>query len=145
FQFLNFRHGTTGQSALNGIITSQLSLSYSYSTVGNPYRPRTGQSLNVVLQGSGLGGNVSSITPLVEYKLFKPIQGLHFNPEDRNILAFRFQAAYIQGIAGLVASPFDRFNAGGENDVRGFDVRSITPYAFIPTRVLYNLVNPDGS
>ncbi|HWF66509.1 MAG TPA: outer membrane protein assembly factor BamA [Acidobacteriaceae bacterium] len=145
FQFLNFRHGTTGQSALNGIITSQLSLSYSYSTVGNPYRPRTGQSLNVVLQGSGLGGNVSSITPLVEYKLFKPIQGLHFNPEGRNILAFRFQAAYIQGIAGLVASPFDRFNAGGENDVRGFDVRSITPYAFIPTRVLYNLVNPDGS
>ena len=36
FQFLNFRHGTSGQSALNGIVTSQLSLSYSYSTVGNP-------------------------------------------------------------------------------------------------------------
>ncbi len=43
FQFLNFRHGTSGQSALNGIVTSQLSLSYSYSTVGNPYRPRTRQ------------------------------------------------------------------------------------------------------
>lgn len=145
FQYLNFRHGTTGQSALNGIITSELSLSYSYSTVGNPYRPRNGQSLNFVLQGSGLGGNVSSITPLVEYKFFKPIQGLHFNPDGRNIFAYRFQAAYIQGIAGLVASPFDRFNAGGENDVRGFDVRSITPYAFIPTRVLYDLVNPDGT
>lgn len=145
FQFLNFRHGTSGQSAVNGIITSQLSLSYSYSTVANPYRPRAGKSLNVVLQGSGLGGNVSSISPLVEYKFFRPIQKLHFNNDGRNIFAERIQVAYIQGIAGLEASPFDRFNAGGENDIRGFDVRSITPYAFIPTRVLYNLTNPDGS
>ncbi len=145
FQYLNFRHGTTGQSALNGIITSQLSLSYSYSTVGNPYRPRTGKSLNIVLQGSGLGGNVSSINPLVEYKFFKPIQKFHFNPEGRNIFAFRMQVAYIQGIAGLVASPFDRFYSGGENDIRGFDVRSSSPYTFIPTRVLYTLTNADGS
>src|SRR6185437_15281555 len=78
FQYLNFRHGTTGRSALNGIVTSQLSLSYTYSTVGNPYRPRTGQSLNAVLQVSGLGGNVSSITPLVEYKFFRPITKFHF-------------------------------------------------------------------
>ncbi len=145
FQFLNFRHGTTGQSALNGIVTSQLSLSYSYSTIGNPYRPRTGKSLNVVLQGSGLGGNVSSISPLMEFKFFRPIQKLHFNPDGRNIFGYRLQVAYIQGIAGLEASPFDRFNAGGENDVRGFDVRSVTPYAFIPTRVLYNLENSDGT
>ena len=118
FQYLNFRHGTTGRSALNGIVTSQLSLSYTYSTVGNPYRARDGQSLSVVLQASGLGGNVSSVTPLVEYKFFKPIQKLHFNPEGRNVFAYRIQASYIQGIAGLVASPFDRFYSGGENDVR---------------------------
>ncbi|MEO6829681.1 MAG: outer membrane protein assembly factor BamA, partial [Acidobacteriaceae bacterium] len=145
FQFLNFRHGTTGQSALNGIVTSQLSLSYSYSTIGNPYRPRTGKSLNLILQGSGLGGNVSSITPIVEFKYFRPIHGLHFSADGRNIFGYRLQASYIQGIAGLEASPFDRFNAGGENDIRGFDVRSISPYAFIPTRVLYNLENSDGS
>ncbi|MHB1674534.1 MAG: outer membrane protein assembly factor BamA [Acidobacteriaceae bacterium] len=145
FQYLNFRHGTTGTSALNGIVTSQLSLSYSYSTVGNPYRPRTGRSFNAVLQGSGLGGNVSSITPLVEYKFFKPITKFHFDPEGRNIFAYRIQVAYIQGIAGLVASPFDRFYSGGENDVRGFDVRSSSPYSFIPTKVMYNLTNPDGS
>lgn len=145
FQFLNFRHGTTGQSALNGVITSQLSLSYSYSTISNPFRPRNGKSFNFVLQGSGLGGNVSSISPLVEYKFFKAIQGLHFNPDGRNIFAERIQVAYIQGIAGLVASPFDRFFSGGDNDIRGFDVRSSSPYSFIPTRVLYNLTNPDGS
>jgi outer membrane protein insertion porin family len=145
YQFLNFRHGTSGQSALKGIITSQVSLSYSYSTVGNPYRPRNGQSLNLILQGSGLGGNVSSISPVMEYKFFRPINKLHFSPDGRNILGVRLQAAYIQGIAGLEASPFSRFNAGGDSDIRGFDVRSISPYAFIPTRVLYTLENPDGS
>jgi len=145
FQYLNFRHGTTGQSALKGIYTSQVSLSYSYSNIGNPYRPRTGQSLNVVLQASGLGGNVSSISPLLEYKFFKPIHGLHFDPEGRNVFGYRLQASYIQGIAGLVASPFDRFYAGGENDVRGFDVRTSSPYGLVPTKVLYNLTNADGS
>ena len=145
FQFLNFRHGTTGQSALNGIVTSELSLSYGFSTIGNPYRPRDGKSINFVLKGSGLGGNVSSISPLVEYKFFKGIQGLRFNREGRNIFGDRIQIAYIQGIAGLVASPFDRFFAGGDADVRGFDVRSSTPYSFIPTRVKYNLTNSDGS
>lgn len=145
FRFLNFRHGTTGQSALQGIITSQISLSYTYDTIGNPYRSRTGQSLNIILQASGLGGNISSINPLVEYKFFKPIHGLHFTPDGRDVFGFRIQGAYIQGIAGLVAAPFNRFFAGGENDLRGFDVRSSSPYSFIPTRVLYNLTNPDGS
>ncbi len=145
FQILNFRHGTTGQSALNGIITSQLSLSYSYDTIGDPYRPRTGQSLTFVVQGSGLGGNVSSINPTLEYKFFKPIRWFHFNPEGRDVFGYRLQASYIQGIAGLVAPPFNRFFSGGENDLRGFDVRSATPYAFIPTKVLFNLMNADGS
>jgi outer membrane protein insertion porin family len=145
FQFLNFRHGTTGQTALNGIITSQLSLSYMYSTIGDPYRPRTGKSLTLVLQGSGMGGNVSFINPLVEYKFFKPIHGLRFNPEGRNIFGYRIQGTYVQGIAGLVAPPFNRTFAGGENDLRGFDVRSATPYSFMPTKVMYNLTNPDGS
>jgi outer membrane protein insertion porin family len=145
FQYLNFRHGTTGRSALNGIVTSQVSLSYTYSTVGNPYRPQSGKSFNAVLQVSGLGGNVSSITPLVEFKIFKPISKFHFTPEGRNVFAYRIQVSYIQGIAGLVASPFDRFYAGGENDLRGFDVRSVTPYGFVPTKVMYNLTNPDGS
>ncbi len=145
FQFLNFRHGTTGQTALNGIITSQLSLSYTYDTIGNPYRPRTGKSLTVVLQGSGLGGNVSFLSPTVEYKFFKPIHMLHFSPEGRNVFGYRIQASYVQGIAGLVAPPFNRFFTGGESDLRGFDVRSATPYAFIPTKVLYNLSNADGT
>ena len=29
--------------------------------------------------------------------------------------------------------PFDRFYMGGDTDVRGFDIRAISPVAFFPT------------
>jgi outer membrane protein insertion porin family len=34
---------------------------------------------------------------------------------------------------------------GGENDLRGFDIRTVTPYVFISNRVNVPLQNPDGS
>jgi len=34
---------------------------------------------------------------------------------------------------------------GGENDLRGFDIRTVTPYVFISNRVTVPLQNPDGS
>jgi outer membrane protein insertion porin family len=34
---------------------------------------------------------------------------------------------------------------GGENDIRGFDVRSISPVAFLPSSTSITLRNPDGS
>jgi outer membrane protein insertion porin family len=34
---------------------------------------------------------------------------------------------------------------GGENDLRGFDIRSVSPIAFLPNRATVNLTNPDGS
>ncbi len=42
------------------------------------------------------------------------------------------------GFGGDVAPPFHRFYAGGEHDLRGFDIRSVTPYAFVPhTRAVH--------
>src|SRR3974377_1035603 len=34
---------------------------------------------------------------------------------------------------------------GGENDVRGFDIRSISPVAFLPSSNVITLTNPDGT
>jgi outer membrane protein insertion porin family len=73
------------------------------------------------------------------------MKGLHFSREGRNVLGYKFQAAYVQGFSGDVAPPFNRFYQGGEGDLRGFDIRAATPYGFIPTKVLFNLTNPDGS
>ena len=44
-----------------------------------------------------------------------------------------------------MAPPQQRFYAGGENELRGFDVRSATPYGYVPTRQTVQLTNPDGS
>ncbi len=52
---------------------------------------------------------------------------------------------HIQGFGGEVAPPTQRIYGGGESDIRGFDVRSASPYTFIPNKVLFNLTNPDGT
>jgi outer membrane protein insertion porin family len=73
------------------------------------------------------------------------MRGFHFDKQGRNTLGFRVQAIYISGFGGDVAPPFDRPSGGGEQDIRGFDVRTITPYGFVPTKVDFALTNPDGS
>ena len=42
-------------------------------------------------------------------------------------------ASMVSGFGGLVSPPFSRFYIGGEDDVRGFDIRTISPVAFYPT------------
>ena len=146
FQTLAFRGGIQGQNALTGIITSQASASFSYNHLdgAGSFLPR-GKEFSGALQLAGLFGNVRYIQPVLEFKQFKPIKGIHFTPDGKNVLGYRLQLSYIQGISGDVAPPFQRSYNGGESDIRGFDIRSATPYAYIPTRVLFNLTNPDGS
>jgi len=145
FQTLAFRSGIQGTNSLEGIVNSMVSLSYSWNKLDSSYMPRSGSSFQGALQVAGLWGNVRYISPVVEYKQFRPIKWFHFSPEGRNVLGWRVQANYIQGISGDVAPPFNRFYAGGESDLRGFDIRTATPYGFVPTRVQFNLTNPDGS
>jgi outer membrane protein insertion porin family len=73
------------------------------------------------------------------------MKGLKVNREGHQVLGYRVQLANIAGYGGEVAPPFARLYGGGENEVRGFDIRSNAPYTFIPTKVMFNLTNPDGS
>src|SRR5205085_7131909 len=41
--------------------------------------------------------------------------------------------------------PFQRSYLGGDNDIRGFDVRTISPVAFLPDLTAFPLLNPDGT
>jgi outer membrane protein insertion porin family len=145
FQTLAFRSGIQGGNSLDGIVNSMISLSYAWNKLDSSYMPRSGSSFSAALQLAGLWGNVRYFEPVIEYKQFRPIKWFRFNNEGRNVLGYRIQANYIQGISGDVAPPFNRFYAGGEADLRGFDIRTATPYGFVPTRVLFNLTNPDGT
>jgi outer membrane protein insertion porin family len=130
FKALNFRNITQGPNSLTGIRTSSIMPTYNYNTVGPNYlEPHYGKSLYAGLRfaGSVLGGNVNSITPTVEFKFYHPIN------HGRNTLAFHALATSISGYGGKVPPPFARFYMGGENDIRGFDIYSISPIAFFPT------------
>jgi outer membrane protein insertion porin family len=130
FKALNFQNITQGPNSLTGIRTSSIMPTYNYNTVGPNYlEPHYGKSLYAAVQfaGSALGGNVNSITPTVEFKYYHPIN------HGRNTLAFHALATTISGYGGKVPPPFARFFMGGENDIRGFDIYSISPVAFFPT------------
>jgi outer membrane protein insertion porin family len=147
FETLAFRSGQIqGSNALEGIYTSSVSLSYLYNKVGpSAFKPRFGTDISAAFQLAGLFGNVRYFSPVVQYKHFIAVKGLRPNPDGRNVVAIRLQASYIQGFSGDVAPPFSRFYSGGDNELRGFDVRAATPYAFIPVRQNITLTNPDGS
>ena len=88
---------------------------------------------------AGIGGTVRSVRPIVQYKKFIPVQN------HRNTVAYNIQGSFITGFGGLVAPPFQRFFMGGENDLRGFDIRSVSPVAFLPSAGAITLTNRDGT
>jgi outer membrane protein insertion porin family len=145
FQSIAFRSGVQGSNPLAGILNSSIGLSYSYNTVSNPLRPHDGKEYTAYVQFAGLWGDVRYISPAVAYKRFIPMHYLIPTSAGRNVLGIRAQLSYIQGLSGDVAPPNNRFYNGGELDLRGFDVRSTTPYGYVPTRVNFQLTNPDGS
>ncbi|MGP8253489.1 MAG: outer membrane protein assembly factor BamA [Terracidiphilus sp.] len=145
FQTIAFRSGVQSSNALAGIINSYISLSYAYNTVNNPIRPHQGKEITAAFQTSGLWGNVRYLEPIVAYKRFIPMHYLIPSPTGRNVLGVRAQLGYIQGFGGDVAPPNNRFYSGGEMEMRGFDVRGATPYGYVPTRVNFQLTNPDGT
>ncbi|MFC6646540.1 outer membrane protein assembly factor BamA [Granulicella cerasi] len=145
FSTLAFRSGVAGQNSLDGIVSSIISPSFSFSTLDRGVGPHSGRDFNMVIQFAGLGGNTKYVAPTISFRQFYPMKGLRINKEGHNVLAMRAQYSSVYGYGGQVAPPFARIYGGGENDVRGFDIRSSSPYTFVPVRQLYNLTNPDGS
>src|SRR5215471_15657775 len=129
FQSIQYR-SFAGPSALNGIISSTITPSATYNTVDNPQEPTRGKSVfySLAFTGGPIGGNVNTITNVVEWKKFRQVN------KKRNVLGFHAQAAYITGYGGKEIPPFNRFYMGGEQDIRGYDIRSISPVTFIPTQ-----------
>jgi outer membrane protein insertion porin family len=145
FQTLAFRSGVQGQNQLNGIIASVITPSFTFSSLDRAVGPHSGKDFNIAVQVAGAGGNVKYISPVASWRQFFPMHNLRVSRDGHNVLGYRVQFAHISGFSGEVAPPTNRIYSGGESDVRGFDVRSSSPYTFIPNRVMFNLTNPDGT
>jgi outer membrane protein insertion porin family len=104
---------------------------YTYSTVNNPYNATRGYSVTGTFEFTGgfLGGNINYYRPSGEYRYYKPVN------RGRNTLAIRLMGSYIQSFTDLSVPFYERFFAGGDFDIRGFDFRTLSPISFI-TRTL---------
>jgi outer membrane protein insertion porin family len=131
-----------GPNPLNGIKQSSIIPSFTYNSVNHPITPTAGKSLSASIQFSGsvLGGNVNQILPTVDAKYF------HRSPlNHKHIIGAHILGKFVTGYGGKVAPPLNRFYMGGENDIRGFDIWSISPVAYIPNQATVGLLNNDGT
>ncbi len=140
FQYLNFQ-GLGGPNSLTGIRTSKIIPSYSYNTVNHPLTPTAGKSLFIATEfaGSILGGNVNMIRPTISTTYFRG--GL----KKGHVIGMRLMGSFVTGYGGKLSPPFSRFYMGGEQDVRGFEIWGISPWAFVPDERAVVVRNDDGS
>jgi len=134
FQAINFS-GLTGPNSLSGIISSQVMPTFLYNTINSTWTPTRGKYLYaaIAFSGSAMGGNVNTITPTLEAKYFRPVRNVR--SDHPTAIGMRLLVASAIGYGGRVVPPFSRFYIGGEYDLRGFDIRTISPVAFYPTVV----------
>jgi outer membrane protein insertion porin family len=79
------------------------------------------------------------IAPVVDFKHFR--RALKAN----HVLGFHVLGRAVTGYGGIAPPPFSRFYMGGENDIRGFDIWSISPVAWLPSKASVPVLNADGS
>jgi outer membrane protein insertion porin family len=130
-----------GCNSLSGIKTSTITPSLSYNTVDHPIIPTRGLRANfsVGFSGSVLGGNVNTLQPVLDMAYFR--RGIF----RRNVMGFHLSARLITGFGGKVAPPYSRYYMGGEDDIRGFEILSVSPIAYIPSLAPVPVLNADGS
>jgi outer membrane protein insertion porin family len=63
-----------------------------------------------------------------------------------HVIGVHLSARFLSGFSGKVAPPFSRYFMGGENDIRGFEIWTISPIVFLPSDVATVAVyNNDGT
>ena len=139
-QFVGFTSGDAND-ALSGIIRSEITPTVRYDSTNAYFNATQGRSLylSTAIAGGILGGDFNMVRPSLEYRHFvtdKWISG------GRNVFAFNLQMQYVQSYGKSIVPFFDRFFIGGENQIRGFDIRSISPIAVTSTRQFDFYGNP---
>jgi outer membrane protein insertion porin family len=131
-QFVGSTPNNNANDALKGIIRSEISPSLSYNSMDAYFNATRGTNIqmSVGVSGGYLGGDFSMIRPSFVLKHFFPDKWLS---HGRNVFGFNLQGEYIQAYNNSSVPFFDRFYIGGENSIRGFDIRSVSPLAISKT------------
>ncbi|MEP7353721.1 MAG: outer membrane protein assembly factor BamA [Acidobacteriota bacterium] len=140
YDYLSFQQ-INGQNQLTGIKTSSITPTYSYNSSDSPMTPTRGTRVSAQIQfaGSILGGNINQIEPVIDWAHWR--KGL----KPKHVIGMHILGQYVTGYGGKVAAPFNRFYMGGENDIRGFPLYTLSPIAYVPTTGTVNVLNADGT
>ncbi len=146
-QLVGFTPGGSPEDAAAGIIRSEIKPSIQYNTKNQVFNATQGTllSFELPIAGGPLGGDFNLIRPFVEVQRFMPDRLIS---KGRNTLAFRVQLNHIIPYGQLpngdpmTAPFFERIFAGGEFTLRGFDIRSVSPWAITQTASLDSVGNP---
>ncbi|MBI3950015.1 MAG: outer membrane protein assembly factor BamA [Acidobacteria bacterium] len=128
------------------IRTSTVVPSLFYNSLEGPYLDPTGGqrlSISLGLSGKTLGGDVNLLQPSIEYARF--IAAPWKVRDKPTVFGFRFLAGHLapygrrfesNSLAFVGGTPiFSRFFLGGEDTIRGFNVRSISPVVLVERRL----------
>src|SRR2546421_5505572 len=142
------------------IITSRATASFVYDTRNASIDPTKGRSLSVSLGLAGLGGDVRTYEPTLDFTQFIPIRKKRSGYPE--VFGFRILAGTVgsfatsrkvraaNSLAFVEGVPiYERFFLGDEFTIRGYNVRSISPVTpldnFITSRHVVLATNASGT
>ncbi|HEY5073800.1 MAG TPA: outer membrane protein assembly factor BamA, partial [Pyrinomonadaceae bacterium] len=141
--------GTTDQFipviyAQPNILTSRLTATFVYDTRNASMDPTGGRSLSIGAGLAGLGGDVRTYEPTLEYTQFYKVR--HKRSDNPEVFGFRILAGTTgsfatsskvrnsNSLAFVAGVPiYERFFLGDEFTIRGYNVRSISPVTPLDT------------
>jgi outer membrane protein insertion porin family len=102
---------------------SRITPSFVRNTIDNPYTPRDGTryTASFSLVGGPLGGTVNYYRPALELVYYQPMG-------RKTALGLRLDGGYISPFSDTKLLPYYlRYFLGGENQIRGYNIRSVGP------------------
>jgi len=133
YQLWGVNPGLPLDQALDGLHRSTITVRLSYNSTDDFFFPTRGQEISVGCAFSGglLMGDYNMINPSIDYKAFvrdRLISG------GRNVFGFHARSMFVTPFGDTLAVPFyERYFMGGDYDIRGFDIRGISPYGIVST------------
>ena len=142
------------------ILTSRATATFAYDTRNANIDPTAGRSLSIGLGISGLGGDVRSYEPTLEFTQFYRMRKKR--SENPEVFGFRILAGTVgsfatsskirnaNSLAFVAGVPiYERFFLGDEFTIRGYNVRSISPITpldtFVTSKNVVVATNPFGT